>query len=259
MPFRRVMPFTLVLASVFPVAPASLAADVQYRSEYSVALGVLPIARLSFDTNVAGDRYRIQGDFQASGLIEVVREVSAKSQVSGKLAAGRLMPDRYTLDYRSGKKKELFDIQFSEGNVVAVSVEPKPKPRPASWVELTEADLKAVMDPIGAFLIPDGTDVCAQRLPVFDGESRMDLVLQPKGTEAFKAGKVKGEAIVCSVRYEPRAGYRKGRKDIEYLKSVTDMEIWFAKTERLKLYAPVYAKIPTRYGTVHISAEAFDG
>lgn len=68
-----------------------------------------------------------------------------------------------------------------------------------------------------------------------------------------------GDAIVCSVRYVPKSGYRKGRKDIEYLKSVTGMEIWFAKTATLKLYAPVYAKIPTRYGTVHVTAEKFDG
>lgn len=251
--------FALAFALVLPLGGPSAAADIRYESEYSVALGVLPIARLSFNTNVDGDRYRIQGNFKSSGLVEVVREVSARSEVSGQLSSGRLLPDRYTLDYRSGKKKEVFDIRFSGGDVVEVKVEPPPKPRSGNWVSLTEADLKAVMDPIGAFLIPDGVDVCAQRLPVFDGESRMDLVLQPKGVEAFRAGKLKGEAIVCSVRYEPRAGYRKGRKDIEYLKSVTDMEIWFAKTETLKLYAPVYAKIPTRYGTVHISAERFDG
>ena len=88
---------------------------------------------------------------------------------------------------------------------------------------------------------------------------RRKLALSPGRTAPFTAGKASGEAVVCSVRYVPVSGYRKGRKDIEYLKSVTGMEIWFAKTATLKLYAPVYAKIPTRYGTVHVTAEKFDG
>ncbi|KPF45168.1 DUF3108 domain-containing protein [Rhizobium sp. AAP43] len=247
----------LALFGVSP--PMGLAADARYESAYSVTLGILPIAQLTFRTTVDGDRYRIDGRFRATGLAEVVREVSAESRITGRLVGAGLSPERYTLDYRSGRKKSLYDVSFANGNVVDVKVEPKPRPRSARWVPVTAADLKSVMDPIGALLIPGNVDVCSQRLPVFDGESRMDLVLGPKRTETFSAGKVKGEAIVCSVRYEPRSGYRKGRKDIEYLKSVEGMEIWFAKTATLKLYAPVYAKIPTRYGTVHVSADTFDG
>ncbi len=254
-----VLAASLVSASVLVLAEPGQAADYRYDTAYSVSLGILPIARLTFRTQVTNDRYQISGRFHSSGLVDFVREISADSTVSGLYAGNRLQPERYRLDYRSGSKKSRYTITYANGSAIETKVEPPPKPRPKSWVPVTDAELKSVLDPIGALLIPGDADVCSRTLPIYDGESRMDLVLAPGGTAPFTAGKASGEAVVCTVRYVPVSGYKKGRKDIEYLKSVTGMEIWFAKTATLKLYAPVYAKIPTRYGTVHVSAEAFDG
>jgi hypothetical protein len=248
----------LALAFLSLVPFSASATDYRYDTSYSVALGVLPIARMTFKTEVVSDRYTISGQFHSSGLVDIVREVAAKSTVTGTLAGGRMQPERYALDYKSGKRASTYEVVFSAGNVMETRVNPE-RPRPKAWVPVKADDLKSVLDPIGALLIPGDADVCRQTLPVYDGESRMDLVLSPNRTTTFEAGNVKGEAVVCSVRYVPKSGYRKGRKDIEYLKSVTGMEIWFAKTATLKLYAPVYAKIPTRYGTVHVTAEKFDG
>lgn len=248
----------LVLAFLALMPAGAGAEDYRYDTSYSVALGILPIARMTFQTEVVSDRYTISGQFHSSGLVDIVREVAAKSTVSGTLAGGRMLPRRYALDYKSGKRTSTYEVEFSGGNVVETRVRPE-RPKPGSWVPVKASDLKAVLDPIGALLIPGDADVCGQTLPVYDGESRMDLVLSPNRSSRFTAGNARGEAIVCSVRYVPKSGYRKGRKDIEYLKSVTGMEIWFAKTATLKLYAPVYAKIPTRYGTVHVTAEKFDG
>ncbi|MFY8098504.1 MAG: DUF3108 domain-containing protein [Allorhizobium sp.] len=254
-----VLRFTGLALAFLAVMPVSAGAtDYRYDTSYSVALGILPIARMTFQTEVASDRYTISGQFHSSGLVDIVREVAAKSTVTGTLAGGRMQPQRYALDYKSGKRQHTYEVLFAGGNVVETKVTPE-RQKPETWVPVQPADLKSVLDPIGALLIPGDADVCGQTLPVYDGESRMDLVLSPNRSERFSAGSAEGEAIVCSVRYVPKSGYRKGRKDIEYLKSVTGMEIWFAKTATLQLYAPVYAKIPTRYGTVHVTAEKFDG
>lgn len=252
----RLTGLALALVTLTPLAAG--ATEYRYNTSYSVALGILPIARMTFQTEVEADRYTISGQFHSSGLVDVVREVAANSTVTGRLAGGRMQPERYALDYKSGKRASTYEVLFAGGDVVETKVTPK-RPKPETWVPVKPSDLKAVLDPIGALLIPGDADVCSQTLPVYDGESRMDLVLSPNRKTSFEAGKAKGEAIVCSVRYVPKSGYRKGRKDIEYLKSVDGMEIWFAKTATLKLYAPVYAKIPTRYGTVHVTAEKFDG
>lgn len=250
---------SLVIGLVLSSLGSADAAEVRYNTEYSVSLGILPIARLSFETEVDGGRYTIGGHFRSSGLVDIVKEISAKSSVSGQVDGQRFQPDRYQLEYKDGRKTSTYDVKYRAGSVVETVVEPKPKPRPDTWVPIADGDLKAVLDPIGAFLIPGDADVCSQTLAVYDGESRMDLVLSPKRTEGYSAGKLKGEAVVCGVKYVPKSGYRKGRKDIEYLRSVEGMEIWFAKTATLKLYAPVYARVPTRYGTIYVSAQKFDG
>ena len=96
-------------------------------------------------------------------------------------------------------------------------------------------------------------------LPIYDGESRMDLVLSSKGEKSFSTKGFSGDTVVCGVRYIPKSGYRKGRKDIDYLRGSKAMEIWFAKAEGVNVYAPVYVKIPTQYGTLTISAVRFGG
>ena len=55
----------------------------------------------------------------------------------------------------------------------------------------------------------------------------------------------------------PKSGYRKGRDDVDYLRKLETMEIWFAKAESVNVYAPVYVRIPTSYGAVTIWATRF--
>ncbi|QLF71242.1 DUF3108 domain-containing protein [Peteryoungia desertarenae] len=235
------------------------ATEIRSQSSYSVALGVLPIAKLSFETRIKDGRYEIDGQFQAVGLADMVRDISAKSRVSGRHVNGTLAAERYELLYRNGRKESTYEVAFRDGVAVSTTVTPPPKPRPESWVPVTEADLKGVLDPIGALLISDQGDICRRTIAIYDGESRIDLVLSPKNQRSQNTGGFKGDVTVCGVRYVPRSGYRQGRKDIEYLKSIDDIEIAFARTAQLQLYAPVYARIPTRYGTVFISATRFDG
>src|SRR3546814_5665670 len=95
---------------------------------------------------------------------------------------------------------------------------PEPKTRPDSWVPGSEADYRSGLDPISALIFAGDARVCPNTLPIYDGESRMDLVLTPKGTKPFSTDGFEGEAIVCDIRYVPRSGFRRGRSDIEYLK-----------------------------------------
>ncbi len=87
---------------------------------------------------------------------------------------------------------------------------------------------------------------------MFDGESRMDFKLSAKGSKPFKTDGFSGDVIVCGVKFVPRSGYKKGRSDVEYLKKLDTMEIWFAKAEAGNVYAPVYVRVPTKYGPVTV-------
>ncbi|WP_454289229.1 DUF3108 domain-containing protein [Rhizobium arsenicireducens] len=244
----------LVLAAV----PAA-AESIRYRTDYKVTLGALPIARASFVTEVNQTNYTITGSFNSSAIVDVVTKISAQTNISGTLTGDRMQADRYTLIYQSGKKKQTYDVRYRNGDVTDTVILPEPKRRPRNWIAVGPEDLKSVLDPISSLIIPAGEAACPRTLPIYDGESRMDLVMTPKGTRSFKVGGVESEAVVCSIRYVPKSGFRKGRTDIEYLRKVEGMEIWFAKTGTLKVYAPVHARVPTRMGTIYVSAVEFDG
>ena len=257
---KRPTALAAFLSLGFLCAPVAAHAEPLLSStDYSITLAGIPIAKATFRTEITDQTYTILGRFNSSGVANLVTDITAQTVVAGQVQENRLDARSYKLVYRKGKKVETFDVQMRNGNVTRSEISPEPKRRPKEWVPVTEADLKSVFDPLSGLMIPADGPVCPRTVPVFDGESRMDLVLSPKGTQQFRKGDVDIEAIVCSVRYVPRAGYKKGRTDIEHLAKSTGMEIWFAKTDSLPLYAPVRARIPTRYGPVDVAAIKFDG
>jgi len=248
------MAVTMAFAGVSP----SLAAEARHTSEYSINLGILPIAKASFSTRMNGPNYSISGSFSSAGLASVLADISGKTTISGAKRGNRLQANTYSLVYKDGKRVRTYDVVYRNGNVTSTTVKPEPKARPDNWVNVKDGDLRSVLDPISGLIIPAGGRICPSRLPIYDGESRLDLVLSPSGTKPFKTNGFSGDAVVCKARYVPKSGYRQGRKDIEYLKSIS-MEIWFAKSDNMDVYAPVYAVIPTRVGQVYITATKYGG
>ncbi|OCJ63618.1 hypothetical protein A6U97_14205 [Agrobacterium tumefaciens] len=248
------MAVTMAFAGVSP----SLAAEARHTSEYSINLGILPIAKASFSTRMNGPNYSISGSFSSAGLASILTDISGKTTISGAKRGHRLQANTYSLVYKDGKRVRTYDVVYRNGNVTSTTVKPEPKARPDNWVNVKDGDLRSVLDPISGLIIPAGGRICPSRLPIYDGESRLDLVLSPSGTKPFKTNGFSGDAVVCKARYVPKSGYRQGRKDIEYLKSIS-MEIWFAKSDNMDVYAPVYAVIPTRVGQVYITATKYGG
>ncbi len=248
------MAVTMAFAGVSP----SLAAEARHTSEYSINLGILPIAKASFSTRMNGPNYSISGSFSSAGLASILADISGKTTISGAKRGHRLQANTYSLVYKDGKRVRTYDVVYRNGNVTSTTVKPEPKARPDNWVNVKDGDLRSVLDPISGLIIPAGGRICPSRLPIYDGGSRLDLVLSPSGTKPFKTNGFSGDAVVCKARYVPKSGYRQGRKDIEYLKSIS-MEIWFAKSDNMDVYAPVYAVIPTRVGQVYITATKYGG
>ncbi|MFP3545304.1 DUF3108 domain-containing protein [Rhizobium sp. BE258] len=247
---RRILIPAIVASMAIPAG----AEEIRHRTEYRVALGVLPIARAAFVTQIEDDKsYTVSGDISSAGLADLVTTISAKTSVDGVIRDDRLQAQRYSLYYKSGKRARTYEVRYSNGNIVSTTVKPERKP-PSNWINVSPGDMRSVLDPISGLIFPADVKLCSQKLPIYDGEMRMDLVLSPKGSEDFATDGFTGKATVCSVRFVPRSGYKKGRKDIDYLSKSGRMEIWFAKADAANVYAPVYVSIPTQYGTVTIKA-----
>lgn len=231
-------------------------AEREHRTDYSIRLSGLPVAMASFRSEFDGNRYTISGSLRSAGLADIFSSTRGTTSVSGVIRRNRLNATSYSVSYRTGKRSREIDVTFRNGDVVAASMTP-PRRKPKNWVPVTRGDMRSVLDPISGLIIPAGSRVCPKTLPIFDGESRLDLKLSSKGTKPFVEKGFEGEAVVCGIRFIPKSGYRKGRHDVEYLRKLTTMEIWFAKAEEANVYAPVYAQIPTKLGPVTVSATRF--
>lgn len=248
--------FAAALALLIAAPLPAFSDNARQTSEYDISLGILPIATASFSSEFEGQGYKISGSFKSAGIVDIISHVSADTTVSGRIRGDRLQADRYKLVYRMSKRTRVYDVVYQNGDVTETTITPQPKRDPKTWVPVTPGDLRAVLDPLSGLIFPAEAKICPSRLPVYDGESRLDLVLSPMGTKPFSTNGFKGEAIVCSIRYQPKSGYKRGRSDIEYLQK-TPMEIWFAKAQSSNVYAPVYARIPTRMGQLYVKASKY--
>jgi hypothetical protein len=249
------------LALLFGSLPTSAArpSDVAHDTDYTISLAGLPIARASFHTQLDDRRYTISGTLTSAGLADMLSSTSGRTEVSGTIGDDKLSATDYSMRYKSGKKVRAIDVAFENGNVTSATLTPQRKRPPKNWVPVTKADMRDVVDPLSGLIFPASAKVCPKTLPIFDGESRMDLKLTAKGTKPFKTDGFSGDVIVCGVQFVPKAGYRKGREDMDYLRRLASIEIWFAKSDAVQLYAPVYVRIPTKYGPVTIWATRFKG
>ncbi|MDP2733565.1 MAG: DUF3108 domain-containing protein [Hoeflea sp.] len=254
--------FTALAAAMLLVAgwqSEVVAEPIQVHADYSVSLAGFPVAYASFLTEIDGSSYTITGDMRTSALSDIFSKTRGEASVSGRLSKDRLLASSFMVAYSSGKSAHRTEIEFRGGNVKSVTTVPKARKPTADWVPVSAEDLRAVLDPLSGMVFPAGSKVCPRSLPIFDGQTRVTLHLTPKGIRPFRTKGFVGDAIVCAIRFDPKAGYRTGSSGIRYLRELRSMEIWFARHERGGFYAPVYAKVPTKIGQVIIAATRFGG
>ena len=252
------------LVAVLAVAQPSVATAASpqsFKGEYTVSFLGLSIARSTFSSHYENGAYAIEGSVSAAGLAKLFDDtrgtISSKGTISGK----KMVPQAFRADYTSGKKASVVDIRFANGSVASTQVIPAPGKRdPKSWVPLGASDLASVLDPMAATVIhADSLDqVCGRKVKFYDGEMRADLTLTYDSKGTISVPGYKGDTITCRMGFEPVAGYRKGRKALNYLKNRSRMMVTFAPLGQTGVYAPIHATVGTQIGTLTISAGRFE-
>ena len=257
--FVRFIAFLSVVPGLL-ASSAGQAEPLRHRADFDIQLAGLPFARASFNSLRDDNLYEIEVNFKSAGVGQVVSDMTAELVSSGVIAESGLQSQRYYLQYRKGARHRRFEADFKDGDVVATRVDPpRDRSRQRNWIPVTEEDLKSVTDPLAGLIQPASADPCKPLIPVYDGETRLDINLDRKGEEAFKTKGFDGTVVVCAMRYTPLSGYRKGSREAEFLKRLKRMEIWFAKSDRMNVYAPVFFSVPTKFGTLTMKATRFDG
>jgi hypothetical protein len=250
----------LLSALIAMGAAAARADDPVNKAEFSIALSGLPIARAEFTTTLRDTRYEVSAALRTTGLARFITDTKAEIKVDGLAGRKSWRPRDFSFHYDYGRRSRSFQTRFLHDQVTSSTITPKPDySKRKNWVPTKPEDLRNVTDPVTALIVPAASEPCRAMVGVFDGEARMNLRLAPKRTDTFSATGYDGEVTVCSIRYEPVSGHRRKSKDIDYIKRLDNIEIWFAKSATLDVYAPVYLAVPTKYGVISITATRFEG
>ncbi|PYE89031.1 DUF3108 domain-containing protein [Phyllobacterium leguminum] len=256
---RRLGAVAAVCGLTFALAAGPAFAGETYRTDYSISIFGLNIARSGFETKVNNGIYDLSGTLASSGIARIFDQVDGTIQVTGSASATGIVPSSYEVKYRMSRKNKRTAIAFSGGSVTNVQNTPPVKKRDP-WVETGPNDLKSVDDPLSGLMIQATSPqaVCGRILHIFDGQTRADLQLSYSGTKPFSTQGFKGDAVTCSVKFIPISGYQKGKKAVEYLKNKSKISISFASLGNSGIYAPVTASIGTQIGTVSVYATRFE-
>ncbi len=230
-----------------------------YRGEYTISFLGLPVGRVNFDSHIDQEGYSIVGEASAAGLGVFFYDTTGKLTASGRFTDG-VQADRFRAEYRYDKKPTLVDIRFAGGDVVEVVNDPPLKKRRKDWVPIQPADLKSVVDPIAATLVKADRleDVCKGGARMFDGELRADLSLSYVRTGEMSVKGFDGPTVTCRLKFTPAAGYRKGRRALEFLRTKSRIMVTFAQIGQTGVYAPGHATIGTQIGTITVRARRFE-
>ena len=248
-----------IAALLLGSAPA-LAAQNSFVGEYSVSFLGLPIARATFNSSYDGDKYTINGNVASSGLAKLFDDTNGSLTARGTLGDKHPVPSSFHAGYTYGSKASSIDIRFKDGNVVSTKVVPKPRGRGDDWVKLGAENLVKVVDPIASTVLRARSidEVCGRTVKMYDGEMRANLSLSQVSRQTMSVQGFDGETVTCRMAFEPVAGYRKGRKALDYLKNRADINVTFAQLGQTGIYAPTYATVGTQIGTITIKARRFE-
>lgn len=248
---RTVTAILVIAALAGPATPAPAAESQSFRADYSVTLMGLPVGKGRFDSTFTRDRFSVEGSISSAGIARLFDRTTGTTRVEGSLNGDSVQPHAFSSAYDTGKKQSRTTIRFSGDRIASTENTPEPR-KGENWIPVSSEHLHAALDPISSILIPAAgpDEVCNRTIRFFDGELRADLKLSLRGVE--------GEAVTCSAAFQPIAGYRKGRRQIEHLKNEGRIAITFARLGETGLYTPVDASFRTRAGTVRITASRIE-
>lgn len=256
----------LVLASVLSfVTPVSAqaASGQTFKVVYGASLLGLPVGSLEITTTLRDRLYEMRAVGKVSGLAGIFSNGKGEAVVAGTLkspANGDVAKSRFDASVGLGASKKIVRIDTTGGNVTALAVEPPMDDKPGR-VMVRDEHKRAVVDPLTAVLMPFRGNAglvpaeCNRTIPVFDGGSRLNLVMSYSGTRQADIGGYKGPVLVCNVRYVPLAGHRPDRRVIKYMMDNKDISVWLAPLSGTPYLAPLRVQLKTVVGPASLEAK----
>lgn len=246
------------LAAVAVALAAGQASAAETKAIYDVSFAGFGIAKGSLAIKIDRGSYAAKLHISTSGIARIVSSEESIATVKGRL--GRtLRPSSYELMSRGDKVTQV-SMGLGGGKVRSLRAIPELS-EAEDRVPVTARDKRDVVDPLSAALVPvsgkSGADVCARKLPVFDGWTRYDIDLTYKGTKAVNVPGYTGEAVICGARWVPVAGHRANKDSTKFMAGNRDLEAWFVPAADETLMLPFKISVKTMKGMLVVQARQF--
>jgi len=233
-----------------PKGPVNEAWPASVKAVYRISFGIFgDIGFYRFKSQLKDGKYNLDG---VAKIETTVLDYSAVMRSSGSFVSEELSPDshmfRFKQDPLIGKKKRsTLNMAFDDSGVKQVKFVPKKKKPSKRNVPVTEQQLENVLDPLSAIMalsLDQTGDPCWRTLSVFDGKHRFDLIFTPKRQSSRN--------VVCSVRFVPISGHRKGEGNSVI---TGNAEVVLRRVPKANIVIPSRVTVPTIAGNAVLESE----
>ncbi|MBM1173154.1 DUF3108 domain-containing protein [Microvirga arabica] len=242
---------------------ASFAQGQTLKVTYDLSLAGLPLGKADLVSSFKGKKYEMQGNAKLTGLAMILTGGKGEASASGTLAGAGPRSRSFAVVSKTSDNQRSVRMGLKSGQVADVEIDPPLEPK-EDRIPVKPADKKGVVDPMSALLMPalaskslTDPDNCNRTLPVFDGATRMDVVLTYAETRTVEVGGYSGPVLVCNARYVPVSGHRPERPATKFMQENRDMSVWLAPVEGPRLLFPLKVSVRTMIGVGEMQASAW--
>ncbi len=200
---------------------------------------------------------------QTQGMIGNLFPWEASYATSGHAEDGTPLPSMHTSRSSWKKNEKVTEMQYGpQGTLLKTTTreDNKTKVKKDFEPDMTKNAVDMLTGALQMMQNTGLTDKCAGAFPVFDGKRRFDIELTDDGKDTIAKSKYssfKGEALRCTIKVKPVAGFKKKDQNRGWLAIQNHTEernkpptIWFAKLEENGPMVPVRMEIASSYGSV---------
>jgi Protein of unknown function (DUF3108) len=260
----RLLSFSaLALALVLGDHVPAKAVNGQISADYAVSFIGIPVGTGTMVATTDGVSYRTTLYARVVGIAAVFAGGSGSAVAVGRLSSVSPVPTHFNSEVRAGGQVETLSIGMAEGNVRSVIRNPDKPPHTRATPVLPE-HLRGVVDPLsaGIFIAAGrgpviGPSACDRHSRIYNGVVRFDLIYSYVGTRRVDIAGYQGDAVVCRVRFEPIAGYRADRADLQAARQRSG-EVTLVPIQGSRALIPARIAISTGYGTGIAEATRLD-
>ena len=204
--------FLAVLLSLCASAPAA-----SYQSTtlvYTVSWGNILLAKSQLDYQFGDDDARISASVDSDGFIAFFRSFQSRAKADLVLKDAGWTPETLFMERISGRKTVQSRVAWDDDS--NVSTESRMPELDLGEVYPLTAQMRVnVLDPYSAVLRLihhiETTGDCTESYEIFDGRRRNRLHFETLGTTNLtetRPGEFAGEALICSLKFEPIGGHQ---------------------------------------------------